>query len=199
MSRLPSFCQAKAAHVTSSTELSPSSSPDHFQRHSTAEFVRHSDSMETSIPVRPKRHHQTAVQHRGGVHVWGDRDKVVLLVDEKRFSICPNLLIRQPNTMLGRYVSHMTSQLCHMTSQLCHMTSQLCHMTSQLCHITSQLCHITSQLCHMTSQLCHMTSQLCHMTSQLCHMTSQLCHITSQLCHMTSPPVRVCVGCLGLP
>ncbi len=37
-----------------------------------------------------------------GPPVWGDRDKVVLLVDNKRFTICPLLLTKEPNTMLGR-------------------------------------------------------------------------------------------------
>lgn len=35
---------------------------------------------------------------------WGDTDKVTLLVDGKRFTISPNLLIKHPNTMLGRYI-----------------------------------------------------------------------------------------------
>ncbi len=39
-----------------------------------------------------------------GPHSWGDRDKVTLLVDGKRFNICPLLLTKQPNTMLGRFV-----------------------------------------------------------------------------------------------
>ncbi len=93
MSRLPLFTQQKLA--TSSTEASPSSSPDHFHRSTTE---RQSEGMD-SASVRPKRHRGVG----GGVHVWGDRDKVVLLVDNKRFSICPILLTRQPNTMLGRY------------------------------------------------------------------------------------------------
>ena len=33
---------------------------------------------------------------------WGDSDKVALLVDGKRFIINPNLLMKHPNTMLGR-------------------------------------------------------------------------------------------------
>ncbi len=39
-------------------------------------------------------------RHRGSS--WGENDKVTLLVDGKRFIISPTLLIKHPNTMLGR-------------------------------------------------------------------------------------------------
>lgn len=108
---MPSFAQRKSSLTkeTSNGHSSPSKSPEHYHR--TAESVNrqplsdhHSDqAVETPslcsyeqpvVHERPKRHR--------GPTVWGDKDKVVLLVDGKRFSICPLLLTRQPNTMLGR-------------------------------------------------------------------------------------------------
>lgn len=45
-------------------------------------------------------HHKPHHQHHG--FGWGEKDKVTLLVDGKRFIINPNLLVKHPNTMLGR-------------------------------------------------------------------------------------------------
>lgn len=45
-------------------------------------------------PVSNSRHHRGCS--------WSDSDKVALLVDGKRFIISPSLLIKHPNTMLGR-------------------------------------------------------------------------------------------------
>ena len=45
-----------------------------------------------------RSHHQ---HHSFG---WGEKEKVTLLVDGKRFIINPNLLVKHPNTMLGRCV-----------------------------------------------------------------------------------------------
>ena len=42
-------------------------------------------------------------RHRGGLN-WNDGDKITLLVDGKRFMINPSLIIKHPNTMLGRLV-----------------------------------------------------------------------------------------------
>ena len=52
---------------------------------------------------RPHQHHH---QHGFG---WGERDKIILLVDGKRFTVNPNLLVKHPNTMLGRCVCHSPS------------------------------------------------------------------------------------------
>jgi hypothetical protein len=51
---------------------------------------------------KQSRLHTTGRYHRGCI--WGDGEKVTLLVDGKRFIISPTLLIKHPNTMLGRYV-----------------------------------------------------------------------------------------------
>ena len=47
-------------------------------------------------------YHRPHHQHHG--FGWGEKDKVILLVDGKRFIINPNLLVKHPNTMLGRCV-----------------------------------------------------------------------------------------------
>lgn len=49
-------------------------------------------------------YHKPHHQHHG--FGWGDKEKVILSVDGKRFSINPNLLVKHPNTMLGRSVQH---------------------------------------------------------------------------------------------
>lgn len=109
---------------------SPSKSPDHYHRTDTlrqplADNLEHlsqdrDPSVRSPLPTdhisdhhhqrmsgevhhdRPKhtRHHH----HRHSAVTWGDKDKVVFLVDGKRFTFPPALLIKQPNTMLGRYV-----------------------------------------------------------------------------------------------
>lgn len=45
-------------------------------------------------------HSTKSNRHRGCI--WGENEKVTLVVDSKRFIISPNLLIKHPNTMLGR-------------------------------------------------------------------------------------------------
>ena len=45
-------------------------------------------------------HHRAHHHHHG--FGWGEKDKVTLLVDGKRFIINPNMLTKHPNTMLGR-------------------------------------------------------------------------------------------------
>ena len=49
-------------------------------------------------------YHNRSHHHHHGLG-WGEKDKVILLVDGKRFSINPNLLVKHPNTMLGRFVT----------------------------------------------------------------------------------------------
>lgn len=48
-------------------------------------------------------HHGHSPHHQHGPPSWGDKEKVTLLVDGKRFSMNPNLLVKHSNTMLGRY------------------------------------------------------------------------------------------------
>ena len=47
-------------------------------------------------------HHGHSIHHQHGPPTWGEKEKVALLVDGKRFSVSPHLLTKQPNTMLGR-------------------------------------------------------------------------------------------------
>ena len=56
-----------------------------------SQHIRHVKSTSNSPHTR---------HHRGCN--WSDSDKVALLVDGKRFIISPCLLIKHPNTMLGR-------------------------------------------------------------------------------------------------
>ena len=57
---------------------------------------------ERSINSASHTYHRSHHQHHG--FGWGEKDKVTLLVDGKRFIINPNLLTKHPNTMLGRCV-----------------------------------------------------------------------------------------------
>ena len=50
-------------------------------------------------------HHRSHLHHQHHGFGWGEKDKVVLLVDGKRFNINPNFLVKHPNTMLGRFVA----------------------------------------------------------------------------------------------
>ncbi len=50
--------------------------------------------------IKPASNSPHTRHHRGCN--WTDSDKVALLVDGKRFIISPSLLIKHPNTMLGR-------------------------------------------------------------------------------------------------
>lgn len=57
---------------------------------------------ERSMNSASHAYHRSHHQHHG--FGWGEKDKVTLLVDGKRFIINPNLLTKHPNTMLGRCV-----------------------------------------------------------------------------------------------
>ena len=46
----------------------------------------------------------SSYSNRRRISLWGESEKVVLLVDGKRFMISPHLLMSHPNTMLGRSV-----------------------------------------------------------------------------------------------
>lgn len=111
MSRIQYYTQRKASlnRETSSGHSSPSKSPEHYHRSVSTELERPVDqhSEHVSLVSLNQMCHEQQQSERPkrsrGPPVWGDRDKVVLLVDGKRFSICPLLLTRQPNTMLGRW------------------------------------------------------------------------------------------------
>ncbi|XP_064384225.1 BTB/POZ domain-containing protein 10-like [Halichondria panicea] len=75
--------------------------PSFAQRTDSASGPHHSPQAEYMDPPMTVTYERPKPRHRGPP-VWGERDKVVLLVDNKRFSICPLLLTREPNTMLGR-------------------------------------------------------------------------------------------------
>ena len=57
---------------------------------------------ERSVSSVSHTYHRSHHQHHG--FGWGEKEKVALLVDGKRFIINPNLLVKHPNTMLGRCV-----------------------------------------------------------------------------------------------
>ena len=61
--------------------------------------VAHSQQ-HTRQPHISKSPHTMNRHYRGCI--WGDGEKVTLLVDSKRFIISPILLTKHPNTMLGR-------------------------------------------------------------------------------------------------
>lgn len=64
------------------------------------EMQSHSERSMSS--VSHSYYHRAHHQHHG--FGWGEKDKVTLLVDGKRFIINPNMLTKHPNTMLGRCV-----------------------------------------------------------------------------------------------
>ena len=110
----------------SGSELSsPSKSPDHYQRSDTLRQPLTDNFDQLSQELNPSLRSPLPTDHvndhhrmAGEVHydrpkhtrhhhyrhsmAWGDKDKVVLLVDGKRFTFPPALLTKQPNTMLGR-------------------------------------------------------------------------------------------------
>ncbi len=92
--------------------------PSFAQRTDSASGPHHSPQAEYMDPPMTVTYERPKPRHRGPP-VWGERDKVVLLVDNKRFSICPLLLTREPNTMLGRYL-YIPSSSGHMTYTYTH-------------------------------------------------------------------------------
>lgn len=81
--------------TSESKGCSPLSRPqsDCFLAHGHLPHSQHTRVMKSLTSNNSVRHHR---------YSWSDSDKVTLLVDGKRFIINPNLLIKHPNTMLGR-------------------------------------------------------------------------------------------------
>lgn len=71
----------------------------------------HSQQQHARQPHVSKSPHTTNRHHRG--YIWGDGEKVTLLVDNKRFIISPNLLTKHPNTMLGRWEHSLALEELH--------------------------------------------------------------------------------------
>lgn len=99
------------SNVTSSTQTDQSSQSYGGDSEEDSRERRHEKSCSSMDHVPQQQHIRHVIKplvmnshhnrHYRGC-VWGESEKVTLLVDDKRFMINPNLLIKHPNTMLGR-------------------------------------------------------------------------------------------------